>query len=167
VRFFRALTPPYDSHRSSSLHPHSLPTFILLECVLAYLTPAAARALLTSLASSFPTAVLLLYDPTRPDDAFGQQMLRSLAAAGHPFLGVEEVATPQLHAARLRSAGWARAHAADLGRVQASVLDAADVRRAERLEPLDEIEEWGLFQRHYAMAMGVNDKEARHGVAPP
>ena len=32
------------------------------------------------------------------------------------------------------------------------------MRRAERLELFDELEEWYMIQRHYCVAVGVNDR---------
>ena len=45
-----------------------------------------------------------------------------------------------------------------------ALLDPADVRRAERLEPLDELEEWHLFMQHYMLALGVREAEGREGL---
>ena len=142
------LTPP--SRRSA-------PTLVLLECVLVYMEPPEAAELLRWAAGALPTAAVVLYDPTRPHDAFGKQMLLNLAARGCPLVGIAGGADPAAHAARLRGAGWARAAAADMDDVYRRFLDPEPRAAAERREMLDEIEEWTLIQRHYALALGVND----------
>lgn len=88
-------------------------------------------------------------------------MLINLAARGAPFLGIHAGRTPEEHAARLRAAGWARGEAGDMAAVHRRFLDQRDVARAEALEPLDELEEWRLFQAHYALGLGVNDTDAQ------
>lgn len=133
------------------------PTLVLLECVLVYLEPESAAGLLGWAARAFPTSCVLSYDPTRPDDAFGRQMMLNLRARGTPFRGIGSAATPAAAAARLVAAGWERASGADMAAVSARLLDPSALRNAERVEMLDEIEEWTLFQRHYALALGVSE----------
>ncbi|KAL0373484.1 UNVERIFIED_CONTAM: Leucine carboxyl methyltransferase 1 [Sesamum radiatum] len=58
----------------------SLPTFIIAECVLIYLDPESSRAIVGWASRTFSTAVFFLYEQIRPDDAFGQQMIRNLEA---------------------------------------------------------------------------------------
>ena len=134
---------------------------MLLECVLVYMEPPQAVELLRWAAQALPTAAVVVYDPTRPDDAFGQQMQLILAARGCPLVGIAGGADPAAHAARLRAAGWARAAAADMDQVYRRFLDPAPRAAAERREMLDEVEEWTLIQRHYALALGVNDAAVR------
>lgn len=58
-----------------------------------------------------------------------------------------------------------RTGALDMNGVYASLLRAApgEVRRVERLEMLDELEEWRLIQAHYCMAWGANDAASQDG----
>jgi O-methyltransferase involved in polyketide biosynthesis len=130
---------------------------VLLECVCVYLQRDASEALLAWAAGAFATSAVVLYDPTRPDDAFGRQMLLNLRARGAPFVGITEGASPRAHAARLRRAGWERASCADMAAVSRRLLRPEALARACAREPLDELEEWHLFQAHYAIALGVSD----------
>jgi tRNA wybutosine-synthesizing protein 4 len=134
---------------------------VVLECVLVYMDAPQAAALLASLAASLPTSAVIVYDPTRPDDAFGRQMQLNVAARGCPLRGIGGGATPGAHAARLRAAGWAVAAAADMHDVYRCFLEGPPRAAAERRELLDELEEWTLIQRHYALALGVNDAAVR------
>ena len=112
-------------------------------------------------------------------------------ARGCPLVGLR--ATPSLEAQRQRlvATGWGgrpappagggepspesspesslpsgsgRAEAVDMAWAYSALLDPADVRRAERLEPLDELEEWHLFMQHYMLALGVREAEGREGL---
>ena len=140
------------------LAPRSLPTFILLECVLVYMQAEKASQLLAWAARSFPSAAVLVYDPTRPHDAFGLQMQKNLRARGCPFLSIASVADPEAHAHRLLACGWGRAEAADMRSVYRRLLEPRARAQAERAEMLDEVEEWHLMLAHYALALGVNDQ---------
>lgn len=133
------------------------PTLVVLECVLAYLEAEEATAVLAWAARTFPTAAVVTYDPTRPDDAFGRQMLVNLNARGCPFRSIAAVSDPERHAARLRQCGWARAECCDMNAVYRHLLDPHSRRAAEQLEMLDELEEWTLMLAHYALALGVNE----------
>ena len=67
---------------------------------------------------------------------------------------------PALHEgqkARFKAGGFGSAGAVDMNGAYAALLtaDAADVRRIERLEIFDELEEWHLIQAHYCIAWGV------------
>ena len=127
--------------------------------------PQQAAELLRWAAAALPTAAVLIYDPTRPHDAFGQQMLLNPAARGCPLVGIAGGAEPAAHAARLRSAGWGRAAAADMDEVYRLFLEPGPRAAAERREMLDEVEEWTLIQRHYALALGINDAAVRSAAA--
>ena len=126
-----------------------------------YMEPPQAAALLSWAAAAFPTAAVVVYDPTRPEDAFGQQMLLNLSARGCPLRGISGGASPAAHAARLRAAGWASSSCADMHDVYGRFLEPLARARAERREMLDELEEWVLIQRHYALALGINDAAVR------
>ncbi len=150
----RALTP-------RSLLFCSLPTLVILECVLVYMEADAAAALLSWAARTFQTAAVLVYDPSRPNDAFGKQMQLNLAARGCPFRSIGAAADPQAHAARLRACGWSRTAAADMNAVYVHLLEPRARAAAEQREMLDELEEWRLMLAHYVLALGVNDPQAR------
>lgn len=61
---------------------HRLPTLYLCECVLIYLEPAEAEAVLSTAAATAAQAgapaAVAIYEQTRPDDAFGATMIRNL-----------------------------------------------------------------------------------------
>jgi len=191
-----------------------LPTLFIAECVLVYLEPAAAAALLAwAAAGNFDggqggggeqggelggepgsgdaargPAFFAAFDMVRPDDAFGAVMRRNLAARGIVLHGME--AFPDLASQGPRFAecggggggggvGWSGGvAAADMlsvysggvsgataaGRgcdaAAAPVLDQAEVARVERLEMLDELEEWRMLMSHYCLVLAANSHPA-------
>ncbi|KAF6261105.1 S-adenosyl-L-methionine-dependent methyltransferase [Scenedesmus sp. NREL 46B-D3] len=158
-----------------------LPTLYVSECVLIYLEPAEAQRLLAAAAARTTDeggcAAVAIFEQTRPDDAFGATMVANLEARGCPLRSVWSVPSPASQAARLLASGWTAAAAADMAAVYhggsrggtscgAGAAAAgccgwlrpawvAERGRIERLELLDELEEWRLLQEHYCLALGV------------
>jgi len=162
----------------------NVPTLFLSECCLAYLEANEAEAVIdwaarwgrpavqkaTDAGSTrtdddaafFPLRAFFAYDPSLTntssrDDPFGAQMLVNLKHRGCPLLGAHAVPGADAHVARLKKNGWPRAGAADMLAASARLVteDAAEARRVAFLEPLDELEEYRLIQKHYIVSWGV------------
>ena len=143
-----------------------LPTMIVAECVLVYMGISHSNKLLSLLCQYFPRSVCAIYEQVNPNDAFGQQMMLNLNCRGCPLLGI----LPSLEAQsqRLMQAGWERCSARCMLDLHENSLHPEDRCRIERLEMLDEFEEWNLLQSHYCVALGIKDAdEALHNVHFP
>ncbi|KAG7311096.1 hypothetical protein JYU34_003962 [Plutella xylostella] len=133
----------------------ALPTLVLAECVLVYLRPEPAAALLAALCAALPTSMVIVYEQCNLDDKFGEVMVRNLESRGCLLAGAAGArGGPGAAAARLRAAGWARAAAWDMRAVWAA-LPAAERARADRLEPLDEHELLQQLHAHYALGVAA------------
>lgn len=136
----------------------SLPTLILSECCLCYLPPDQASGVLnyftTRLTSS---AGLVIYEPIRPFDAFGKTMVSNLASRGIHMQTLKRYSSLEAQRQRLRLAGFADGQGArDVHQIWESDawVEARERERVERLEWLDEVEEWKLLASHYCVAWG-------------
>eukprot|EP00667_Euglena_gracilis_P018208 EG_transcript_19313 len=136
-----------------SLDPKE-PLLLLAECVLVYMQPAESDALLRALLGAFPLSSVLLYEAVQPDDAFGQMMVRNLQARGCPFRGIHAYPTVAAQQERYEALGL-KTVALDMNSVYAK-LPTVERQRVERLEWMDELEEWQIILSHYCIVVGTN-----------
>eukprot|EP00760_Papus_ankaliazontas_P004481 PhM_4_TR11916/c0_g1_i1/m.80121/K18203/LCMT1; [phosphatase 2A protein]-leucine-carboxy methyltransferase len=130
------------------------PTLLIFECVLVYFTPEKSQALLSALTKTLSRCAIVGYDPIRGDDLFGQRMVESVRQRGCPFLAFPQYNTCEQITQRF---------AGDLGMPHAACItmktySAQLLRRnvelhrwLQRLEMLDELEEWCLIMDHYCL----------------
>ena len=137
---------------------HDLPTLILSECCLCYLPPEEATSVLQYFTMHLDDALsLILYEPIRPFDAFGKVMVSNLASRGIHLQTLKRYATMTAQRQRLRLAGFQDGQGArDILQLYESDewIGATERDRVERLEWLDEVEEWRLLASHYCVAWG-------------
>ncbi|OJJ50017.1 hypothetical protein ASPZODRAFT_149456 [Penicilliopsis zonata CBS 506.65] len=140
-----------------------LPTLLISECCLVYLSPSEAVGVLgyftdtlfpATAARSTPLGVVL-YEPIRPDDAFGRTMVANLAARGIHLQTLHRYASLGAQQTRLREQGFASGQAAaDIDFIWEKWVSEEEKDRVAGLEMLDEMEEWRLLSRHYCIAWG-------------
>lgn len=144
----------------------SLPTLLLSECCLVYLSPEDAAGVVDYFTKTlFPRPAagsdavtplgLILYEPIRPDDPFGKTMVSNLAARGIQLQTLHRYASLDAQRQRLRDHGFdAGQGAADVDLIWEHWVSDAEKERVARLEMLDEMEEWKLLAQHYCVAWG-------------
>lgn len=162
-----------------------LPTLLISECCLIYLSPTEAAQVLSfftehvfgpsgkmtagedSQQGSQAPLGLILYEPIRPDDPFGRTMVSNLAARGIQLQTLHKYASLEAQRARLREHGLCSGQAAaDIDFIWERWVSEEEKERVASLEMLDEMEEWRLLARHYCIAWGWrdgNDAEAFDG----
>ncbi|XP_059009980.1 leucine carboxyl methyltransferase 1 isoform X1 [Mustela lutreola] len=150
-----------------------LPTLLIAECVLVYMTPEQSANLLKWAASSFDPAMFINYEQilgiclclqdTMPgenefclthivnmDDRFGQIMIENLRRRQCDLAGVQTCKSLESQKERLLSNGWETASAVDMMELY-SRLPQAEVSRIESLEFLDEMELLEQLMQHYCL----------------
>ena len=135
-----------------------LPTLILSECCLCYLPPDIATSVVQyfTMHINGPLA-LVVYEPIRPFDAFGKTMVSNLASRGIHLQTLKRYSTLEAQRQRLRLAGFTAGQSArDVYQLWESEewVNQEEKDRIEKLEWLDEIEEWKLLASHYCVAWG-------------
>ncbi|CAB3227427.1 unnamed protein product [Arctia plantaginis] len=129
-----------------------VPALVLAECVLVYLRPDAADALLRHLADTFPRLALVQYEQCNLGDKFGEVMVRNLAARGCVLVGERLCREPAAQAESLLALGFQHARAWDMEAVWRA-LPEDDRARVEALEMLDERELLLQLNSHYALTV--------------
>lgn len=136
----------------------ALPTLILSECCLCYLPPDEATAVLTRLLRALSgAAAVVVYEPVRPFDPFGRTMVSNLASRGIHLQTLRRYASLEAQRRRFRAAGLDGGQGArDVRRIWEGEawVSGPERERVERLEWLDEMEEWELLASHYCVAWG-------------
>ncbi|XP_006859867.1 PREDICTED: leucine carboxyl methyltransferase 1 isoform X2 [Chrysochloris asiatica] len=135
---------------SRKIHNIKLPTLIITECVLIYMTPEQSANLLKWAASSFETAMFINYEQVNMDDRFGQIMVENLRRRQCDLAGVEMCKSLDSQKERLLSSGWETASAVDMMELY-SRLPRSEVSRIESLEFLDEVELLEQLMQHYCL----------------
>lgn len=147
--------PPPPAAAATLLHgiEPDVPTLLISECCLCYLEPAQARAVVGHFAARVANLSLVLYEPIRPEDPFGRQMVANLAARRirMPTLAAYPDVADQR--ARLTKSGFADGvRALTVRDIWAGWVAADEKERVDQLEGLDEVEEWELLAGHYVIA---------------
>ncbi|KAK3380160.1 S-adenosyl-L-methionine-dependent methyltransferase [Lasiosphaeria ovina] len=134
-----------------------LPTLLLSECCLCYLSAADAGAVVGWFGARISPAAglgLVLYEAVHPDDAFGRMMVSNLAARGLRMPTLDVFRTGADQERRLRAAGFDEARQLTVDSVWERWVAPAEKERVDGLEGLDELEEWNLLAGHYIVAWG-------------
>ncbi|OBT66127.1 hypothetical protein VE03_05127 [Pseudogymnoascus sp. 23342-1-I1] len=142
-----------------------LPTLLVSECCLCYLTTDQADAVLNFFTSRIPTIGTVIYEPTNPTSAFGRVMTANLAARNlaMPSIGTYDSLDAQLE--RLRAAGL------DMFQEGGSIswlwdnwVEDAEKVRLGQMQMFDEEEEWRLLGGHYLVVWGAREQKATEGA---
>lgn len=133
----------------------SLPTLLISECCLIYLKPDEADAVLDHFAEQLPDVPLaiVIYEPFRSNDAFGQTMSRNLLTRGIVLQTIEKYSDEAQQRQRLKQRKL-EARSADTNRIWNSWISDDEKARIDQLEWLDEIEEFVLLAKHYCVTWG-------------
>jgi [phosphatase 2A protein]-leucine-carboxy methyltransferase len=131
-----------------------VPTMLLSECCLCYLQSQEAAGVMRWFTSRMPHLAIVIYEPTKPDDAFGRQMVSNLAARNIRMPSLDYLKKPEDQANRLREAGMEEVRQQTIDQIWDSWVSEKEKERVDGLEGLDEVEEWKLLAGHYIVAWG-------------
>ncbi|KAF8468792.1 S-adenosyl-L-methionine-dependent methyltransferase [Kalaharituber pfeilii] len=140
-----------------------VPTLIISECCLIYLSPTEADAILTFFTTTFRSChplAIVLYEPIGSDDAFGKVMIQNLATRGIVLQTLKKYSTLSKQRERLRVLGFKGGQASgDVDWIWETWVSQNEKERLARLEMLDEVEEWKLLAKHYCVVWGWADAD--------
>jgi hypothetical protein len=117
-----------------------------------------AENLCATLASNLPSCVWASYDMVGPTDSFGKMMAQNLGDAGFHIPGFRDFPTLAAQEARFcAAAAWRAAASCTMARAHDLVLSKEERAVADKIERLDELEEWELLMTHYCITITTND----------
>lgn len=151
--------PKLEEHLKKCSMDPQLPTILVTECVLIYLTQEHSTVLLKWAAGIFPTAMFINYEQVNMTDRFGQIMIENLQSRKCNLIGVEHCKSLETQKDRFLQNGWETATALDMVKVYTS-LPPADVKRIEALEFLDEKELLEQLLQHYCLCWATKDSSS-------
>lgn len=160
LRDLTATTPPLEggTDKSPSIELSGLrtdvPTLLISECCLCYLETNQAEGVIKHFTSKIPNLGLILYEPIKPDDAFGKQMVLNLAARRIRMPTLATYKEPVDQEQRLRQAGFDKVRQTSINEVWEQWISYEEKDRVDSLEGLDEVEEWQLLAGHYTVVWG-------------
>ena len=131
-----------------------IPTLVLSECCLCYLSPEEARGVIAFFSSRTPSLAIAIYEPIRPDDPFGQVMISNLASRRIRMPTLSVYPEPVDQANRLTQAGFEVVRHMTIGDIWKTWVAQEEKERLDELEGLDEVEEWQLLAAHYIVVWG-------------
>lgn len=145
----------------------NLPTLLISECCLIYLSPQEADDVVQYFTKNILPTVplgLIIYEPIRPDDPFGRTMVANLATRGIQLQTLNKYATLDAQRTRMRDQGLNTGQAAaDIDFIWQRWVNEDEKERVAGLEMLDEMEEWRLLAGHYCIAWGWRGNEFGDG----
>lgn len=135
-----------------------LPTLIISECCLCYLEVDVAADVLKWFGDRIPSLGVVLYEPIGVHDAFGQMMVENLAARGIVMPTVQRYKNIKDQLERLRGLDFGGdgggTKAVTIEEIWENWISLEERERVDGLEGLDEVEEWQMLARHYAVVWG-------------
>ena len=136
-----------------------VPTLLVSECCLCYLESSESHKIMSWFADRIPSLGVIIYEPVRPDDPFGKMMVSNLAARRIRMPTLDVYREPADQIARLKDAGFGEARVSTVHGIFDRWVPQEEKARLDRLEGLDEVEEWILLANHYVVAWGWRGEE--------
>lgn len=131
-----------------------VPTLLISECCLCYLEISEGKEVVKWFTDKLPSLGIVLYEPIKPDDPFGKQMVSNLAARRIRMPTLDVYKQPKDQEARLRQEGFEQVRQMPVDEIWERWVSGEEKERVDSLEGLDEVEEWKLLAGHYIVVWG-------------
>ncbi|EME28048.1 tRNA wybutosine-synthesizing protein 4 [Galdieria sulphuraria] len=138
----------YLLEQTCQLSTHA-PTLVISECVLTYIEPQSADQIIQYFSKTFSFISFILFELTFPTDPFGRQMVKNIEQRGFSLESLLSYPSLRAQKERFIQFGYPKVDIKSMYTIYEDVLAVEEKRRIERLELLDELEEWKLLLQHY------------------
>jgi len=133
-----------------------LPTLIIAECVLIYMSSDYSNALLCHLSKSFRQCCFLNYEQVNLSDKFGEIMLYNMQQRSCKLAGSDACSSIESQITRFKTNGFTSCQCITLTDFYLTKLDKKERQRIESLEFLDENELLIQLLDHYCICIAAN-----------
>ncbi|KAL7979017.1 hypothetical protein Chor_015041 [Crotalus horridus] len=137
---------------------HRLPTLLMTECVLIYLTIEHSSCLIKWVATTFQSAMFINYEQVNMADRFGEIMIENLQSKQCQLVGADACRSLESQKERFLQHGWETVNGLDMLKVYQS-LPPDEIKRIEALEFLDEKEPFEQLMQHYSLCWAIKDSQ--------
>ncbi|XP_015681052.1 leucine carboxyl methyltransferase 1 [Protobothrops mucrosquamatus] len=148
----------FPSIVSRKIHYINLPTLLMTECVLIYLTTEHSGCLIKWVATTFQSAMFINYEQVNMADRFGQIMIDNLQSKQCELVGADACRSLESQKERFLQHGWETVNGLDMLKVYQS-LPPDEIKRIEALEFLDEKEPFEQLMQHYSLCWAIKDSQ--------
>ena len=139
---------------SASFDP-SIPTLVISECVLVYISKHNVESLVKSISTITSNSLWVTYDMINPTDSFGRVMVENLKAAGHGVPGIIDYPSLESQEQRFLENGWDTAVSETFLQAFDTMISGELKKKIYKLEIFDELEEWSLLMAHYSLTVAT------------
>jgi len=129
------------------------PTLVFAECVLIYLPTTNSNEIMKYFVDNFDTIYFMNWEMMKLKDSFGKVMIQNFEARGYDLLGINEYPDVPSLQRRFLDLGYPNIEVFDMLDVYNKHLNQDERKRIEKIEWLDELEEWWILQKHYYFAL--------------
>uniref|UniRef100_A0AC34FQX9 Leucine carboxyl methyltransferase 1 n=1 Tax=Panagrolaimus sp. ES5 TaxID=591445 RepID=A0AC34FQX9_9BILA len=128
---------------------YKLPTLVISECVLIYMSTESSSALLKFFSQKFETIGFLNYEQVNTADKFGEVMLSNLKSRGIMLPGLSVCDDIETQKRRFAENGFEKVNAWTVLEIYRNHFSPEEVKRVEDIERLDEKELLTQLLEHY------------------
>ncbi|KAI1004807.1 hypothetical protein K3495_g3406 [Podosphaera aphanis] len=146
-----------ESVQSFTALRFDIPTLILSECCLCYMDVLESSQLIRWFTDKVKSTGIIMYEPIGTDDSFGKMMVTNLASRNIVMPSLNHYKSLNDQKLRLKELGFNDKYpkngceAETMEKIWDEWVPVGERERIDLLEGLDELEEWQMLARHYAI----------------
>lgn len=138
---------------------NNAPTLIICECLFLYLEESVTNMLLKNIQDKLIQnyGLVVSYDPINPNTPFGKTMIYNLSQRGIFIPGIKSFPSLISHSNKYLNNGFNFSYSYEMTNYW-NIINENEKLRLNKIEMLDEIEEWNLLLSSYCISYGIISK---------
>lgn len=138
-----------------------IPTLIFAECVFTYIETKCTNQLIDFFVKFFNVVHFLNYEMFNPNDQFGRMMVKNFAQKGYSLVGINDYPTMDSQSKRMKTLNFSRVEIYDMLDIYRNYCEQQERKRIEKIEFMDEFEEWNIMLAHYFVSLSSSIKPSQ------